>query len=347
MAISGVSTSSIGVSLRLAVARAQTDLARNQSEALSGRLADQGLALGTGTAQTTALARDMERLDNIRQTNGLASTRLSATQSSLKQMGAEAQTLLSALTLGTTSSAGRDAIAATAATALASVTGLLNSSVNGEYLFAGVNTDVQPVTAWTAGSPAKAAFDTAFQTRFGFPQTDARAGDITQADMTAFLDSVEDQFLGAGWNANWSDASDTPIQSRIALNETSATSVSANAAPIRKLVMAAAITAELLSGPAGTGARAAVTERARQLTAEAVSGLAETQAQTGVLQSRVKSASERLATQSGILKDSLTGLIGVDRYEASTRVADLLNQIETSYALTARIGQLSLAKFLP
>ena len=35
---------------------------------------------------------------------------------------------------------------------------------------------------------------------------------------------------------------------------------------------------------------------------------------------------------------------GVDPYEASTRVADLLSHIETSYALTARIQQLSLLK---
>ncbi len=47
--------------------------------------------------------------------------------------------------------------------------------------------------------------------------------------------AVQGQFLGAGWEANWSDASDRPIQSRIALNETSPTSVSAtSAAPLAK-----------------------------------------------------------------------------------------------------------------
>jgi flagellar hook-associated protein 3 FlgL len=39
-------------------------------------------------------------------------------------------------------------------------------------------------------------------------------------------------------------------------------------------------------------------------------------------------------------------LEGADPYEASTRVSTLMTQIETSYALTARIQQLSLAKYL-
>ena len=37
---------------------------------------------------------------------------------------------------------------------------------------------------------------------------------------------------------------------------------------------------------------------------------------------------------------------GVDPYEAASRVKELLSHIETSYALTARIQQLSLLRFL-
>jgi flagellar hook-associated protein 3 FlgL len=37
---------------------------------------------------------------------------------------------------------------------------------------------------------------------------------------------------------------------------------------------------------------------------------------------------------------------GVDPFEAATRVNALITQIETSYALTARIQQLSLTRLL-
>jgi flagellar hook-associated protein 3 FlgL len=37
----------------------------------------------------------------------------------------------------------------------------------------------------------------------------------------------------------------------------------------------------------------------------------------------------------------------VDPFEASTRVAALMTQVETAYAMTARIQNLSLLKYLP
>ena len=50
--------------------------------------------------------------------------------------------------------------------------------------------------------------------------------------------------------------------------------------------------------------------------------------------------------QATLFEKHILDMEGVDPYEASTRVADLLSHIETSYALTARIQQLSLVKYL-
>jgi flagellar hook-associated protein 3 FlgL len=40
-------------------------------------------------------------------------------------------------------------------------------------------------------------------------------------------------------------------------------------------------------------------------------------------------------------------LESVDPFEASTRVSALMTQVETAYAMTARIQNLSLLKYLP
>ena len=94
-------------------------------------------------------------------------------------------------------------------------------------------TSSRSTTINAAGSPAKAAFDTAFQTYFGFPQIDPAAANISKPDMTNFLNTeVEPQFLGAGWQTNWSNATDQTIVSRITLTETTNTSVSANQAAL-------------------------------------------------------------------------------------------------------------------
>jgi flagellar hook-associated protein 3 FlgL len=50
--------------------------------------------------------------------------------------------------------------------------------------------------------------------------------------------------------------------------------------------------------------------------------------------------------QTDLLEKNINDLEGVDPYKASTRVTTLLQQIESSYALTTRIQQLSLVKFL-
>ena len=64
------------------------------------------------------------------------------------------------------------------------------------------------------------------------------------------------------------------------------------------------------------------------------------------MQQRVSDATDRMNTQVGLFKTHITDLIGVDSYEAANRVNDLVTHIQTSYALTARIQQLSLVNFL-
>ena len=347
MKTSPVSTHSLSQSLRHSLLRSQAELTKAQKEVTTGRVADVGLALGARTERSVSFARDIERLGTILDSNALAASRLSATQDALSQISDLAQTFLTTLTASSSGSAPAEVTMEDARATLEAMTAILNSSLNGEYLFAGINTDVRPVNDFTApGSPAKTAFDAAFLAHFGFAQTDPAAQSITAAQMDAFLTAVEPQFLGAGWQANWSNATDQGIVSRIALNETAQTSASANEPGIRKLMMAASTIMDLFSGEVGADARGALVNRAISLVGEAVADITALQAQLGITETRVKNASERLTMQVDLFQRHILNLEGVDPYEASTRVSTLLSQIETSYALTARIQQLSLTRFL-
>jgi flagellar hook-associated protein 3 FlgL len=229
------------------------------------------------------------------------------------------------------------------ASALQQMTGILNTSVNGEYLFAGTNTDVKPIDDFTAsGSPAKAAFDAAFVSYFGFNQSDPAAASITAAQMDGFITtSVEPQFLGSGWQGTWSNATDEQITSRIALNETTQTSVSAN-----EDAMAAAMVTNLFSGNISDAAKNTVVSRAQTLVGEAIGGIVQVRSEAGLAQKRVSDASDRMKTQVDLFEKHIIDLEGVDPAEAATRVADLTQHIETSFALTARLQQLSLLNYL-
>src|SRR5690606_22111884 len=119
--------------------------------------------------------------------NGLVSTRLTATQEALGQISGAAQDILGVLAASSSGAASAVVTRDSGRTALAALTSIMNTPINGEYIFAGINTDVKPMEDFGAGSPAKTAFDGAFQSHFGFAQGDPQAAGITAAQMDAFM----------------------------------------------------------------------------------------------------------------------------------------------------------------
>jgi flagellar hook-associated protein 3 FlgL len=348
MKVSFVSSQAISHALRYQMLRMQADLIKAEKEALSGRVADVGLALGARTGLSVSMSREIERLEGLADSNQLAASRLASTQLGLQQLTTEAQELLSTFATAVADIADPAIAKQQADGALAMLTSVLNSNLNGEHLFAGINTDVRPLNDFLdPASPNRTAFDTAFQTYFGFAVDDPAAAGITPADMDNFLATmVEPQFLGAGWNTSWSSATDQQIVSRITLTETAQTSVSANITAFRKLAMAAATVSALFQGELTSDVRGTILTRVAELTGEAITDLAIQQSQTGITQKRIESASERMSMQVDLFTTSISDLEGVDEYEAATRVSSLLAQIEISYSLTARMQQLNLVRYL-
>src|SRR5690606_9678380 len=170
---------------------------------------------------------------------------------------------------------------------------------------------------------------------------------ITAAEITSFLDNeIAAQFQGANWTDNWSDAADQPIVSRITLNETAETSVTANEEGFKKLLMAAVAISDLLKAPLSESARDALIQRAAEIVGEGIADMAGLQGRTGIAENRVSDATDRISSQIDLFKSFINDLEGVDPFEAATRVNELMTQIEISYTLTSRIQQLSLVRYL-
>lgn len=348
MKTSFISSYGTSQAVRTQLLKMQIELVKKEKEVVSGRAADAGLHLGARTGQSVSLERDIDRLKGVMDSNELVLSRLSATQAGLTTLTQTAQTFQSTMTAASSGAVEPAILLSEAKTALVKMTGVLNSSLNGENLFAGINTDVQPINDFfAAGAPARLAIENAFVTEFGFAHTDPAAAALTRADLTNFLENVvEPQFTGPDWNTNWSNATDATITARITMTDTSSASVSANEAGIRKLAAAAAYVSVLFEGTLGEYARDGVIAASTSLVGQAVSDLAQTQAKTGIVQQRVTAASERLSMQVDIFSGKVNDLVGIDPYEASTRVQQLLAQIETAYTLTNRMSQLSLVRFL-
>ena len=347
MKVSFVSSQAISQAMRYQMLRLQADLVTANQEVVTGRAADVGLALGARTGLSVSFHREIDRLKGLIDSNQLASARLESTQLGLTRLTDSAEKLLSTLTTAYTAPASHAIASQEAEAALSSLIGTLNGSLNGEFLFAGINTDVKPLDNFlNPSSPSRVAFDNAFQTHFGFSVSAPDAATITSAQMEAFISAVEPQFLGSDWNGLWSTATDQQINSRITLSETAHTSVSANIAGVRKMAMAAAMVVATFDGQLSKEARETVLGNSMQLLSGAIEDLASQQGYTGIAQQRIINANERMVMQTDLFNKNLNEMEGVDPYEAASRVSGLTAQIEISYSLTSRMQQLSLLKFL-
>ncbi|MCQ8897823.1 hypothetical protein NQT62_15410, partial [Limnobacter humi] len=160
-------------STRNILAKAQADLIKAKEEATTGFVSDTGLALGSRTGQSISLRKEYDRVTVLTETNNLIGQRMTTSQNALGNMVKGATDFLGTVTALRGSSDGHSVALDKAKSGLQTMTGLANTNYNGEYVFAGVNTDVQPMDDYfAAGSPARAAIQTAFQTQFGFPMTD-------------------------------------------------------------------------------------------------------------------------------------------------------------------------------
>ncbi len=344
-----LSTASISAATRLSVVDTQAKLAKAQKEVTTGRLADVGAGLGYKTGQTLSLRQDYARLTTIIDSNSVVSTRLSTTQTSLMSLTSDAQLFVGQLIAARNANTGPAVVQAQAQAALNTFTDLVNTAIDGAHVFAGINADVTPIANYQdPAAPNRQAVANAFLANFGTTQGDPANISITAADMQAFLDGpFSDLFEDPAWGTDWSSASDQNVKSRISPTELIETSSNANHIGIRKLAKAYAMVADLGVQNLNQAAYQTVVDTAVRIAGEAVQDLAKEQSRLGTAQERLKTANSRMTIQTDIMTKHINLLEAVDPYEASTRVSQLITQVETAYAMTARIQGLSLLKYLP
>ena len=354
MSTASVSNLSTQTSMRLTIRQAQNELLKSQQEVSTGFYADIGAELGSKTSTVVDLNRESLRLNSMISNNSIATQRLSASQEALKQIATAAEEMNNAL-ITISGSSNSDTINTTVMTvsnSLSTMTSMANQSANGEFLFAGINTDVKPFNEYTDTSPAKTAFDNAFTGYFGFPPTDtANVATIVPSgaapSMEDFITStLEPMYTGADWSTDWSNATDQAMTSRITQSETVQTSASANENGFRYFALAAVVTKELMAIGAPAAAVTVAINKAIDYTGRAITGINSTRSALGLSENRIEKADASLKVQVDIIETSLSSKIEVDAYEASTRVNSLLAMVEASYTLTARIQSLSLVNYL-
>lgn len=367
MKTSFISTLSVQTTMRNSIAGVQRDMLKANQEAATGKHADLGVALGATTARALDLSRDISRIESLHSTAALATQRLDSAELALENINEWALKIQTAmLTLGGATDEGNLATARKTMTdALDSFTHLANTAVQGEYIFAGINSDVMPMTSYfEEGSPAKAAFDRELE-HYLSENSIASLNTMTEDEMNGFLDGLEAKFNGSApvtspphpaavagqdfWKSFFSDASDDNMKSRISQSEVVDTSTNANSQGMRNFAFASIISMEMLQVNMDKDARQAVSSRTTGVIAKAMNGVDSINQQRtsiGLYTERVSKAEERLQAQKDILTIGLGSLEEVDPAEAATRLSTMRTLLETAYKVTAQIQQLSLTNYL-
>ncbi len=365
MKTSFISSLAVQTTMRNSIASAQRELVDANTEAISGRYADIGATLGANTSRTIDLTREISRIQSLYNTAALATQRLESAELALSKMsdlGLEMQNAI--LTLGSaTDEKSLETARTTMSSALSAFTGFANTAVNGEYIFAGINSDVKPLDDFLApGSKAKEAFDVeldTFLTGRGLTSKEQ----MTATDMEDFLEMIEGKFMGDPvsspphadpeadgkdfWTAFVSSASSENMKSRITQTEVVESSTNANSEGMRYFALSAVVAMEFMNTGMDKDARDVATNAIRDSYAsKAKTGIDQQRTTIGIYTERVSKAEESLQAQEDILTIHLGSMQDVDPAEAATRVNTLQTLLETAYSVTARIQNLSLVNFL-
>ena len=342
-----ISSISVHSSTRQSVLQAQASLAQAQTEISSGTQSDLGVFLGAQAGKSVSIQNEIDGLQGYTATNGIAATRLDTTATTLTSMISAAQAISASLVRASSAGGSTAALQASGQGSLQALLAGLNTSVNGQYVFGGINSGVQPATSYATTSNAKQAVDSAFSAAFGFSQTSATASTISGSDMTSFLNgSFDSQFSAANWSANWSQASDTTISSKIAPSQGATTSVSANATAFRQIAEAYTMMGEFTGSNMSADAKAAVVSKATTLVNSGLAALNDVQTGVGISQAVIASANTGLSAQTTVLKGEVSNMESVDPLALSTRVTTLQTQLQASYELTSRLQSLSLTNYI-
>lgn len=303
------------------------------AEVSAGHVADQGKALGGNFSVAAGIAHSLATLQAYGSAASQAALAAATMQASLTRIDDTSVSL--AATLITTGSGAQPATLATVAAqahdALAGAVTALNVQLGGRSLFAG-----------TAGTGAVAPADQILAAL-----SPVIAGQTTAAGVAA---AVQGWFADpAGFAATaYSGSTTEPSPIPVAPGETASLGVTALDPALTGTLAGFATAALIANGPLADrpAEQAALATAAGQALMAAKTGRTALAAGLGVVQAQIADAQSRNGSEAGALQIAQAKLVEVDPYKAATDLQAVQTQLETLYALTARISSLSLTNFL-
>jgi flagellar hook-associated protein 3 FlgL len=343
--------SSLGQHLRLQarIQGTRAELNRLNEEVASGTHADYFQGLGSQSGRGLAMRSAFQQVSFFQEAAATVASQLEGQQQAIGHVEEIAQKVRDQM-LSAQSAADHNAIrtiADGAAGYLAQVRGAINQTYAGQHLFSGPATGTTPLRALDEANEDGLSLSAVITTIKG-------GHDLTTTDgMQGFLDEVHAVFAGTHPDPAWTfeklayagstqGAMSGIVDSGLEVSTDVRATDPAFRSVLEALSIAAAVPAEETSM---AGYRLLAGVMAGRL-GEGVTRTYELAATVGHRQSLVKDTQDRHDQMASMLGTSLSELESIDDYAAAARLAELQAQLETSYAVTARLSRLSLVNYL-
>lgn len=311
----------------------KADLQRLTTEMSTGTAADIGRHVGGDFSPLAGIGASLARLQGFKATTTEAALLSGAMQTVLGTVEGMASSLGPAL-LAASSAGGAtqvNAVGAEARQKLGTAIALYNTDISGRSLFAGKATDSPSVLtvetllaaldAETSGATSALDVETRVSAWFDGPTGYATIGYLGADGLSPLAiapgETVELAFTGA----------DPGIRDTL-----------------KGLAMAALLDRGILAG--NISARAELAGRAGENLIESQSSRADMAARLGTAEGQIEAAAARNSAEASTLQIAQSGLTSVDPYETASKLEATRQQLETLYALTARLSRLNLVDFL-
>ncbi|MTH78116.1 flagellin [Paracoccus aestuariivivens] len=336
MTFNSISDLARSYQLRTTQTAMKSKLASISQEATTGLKSDIPLALGGDLGRISQIENRLTVLKNYSNNASEAKGVLEAMQTSLDtvhSIATETGTVLMSDAL-VSSPATLNVYLNKAPTDLETVITALNTSVGGRFVFSGSRTD----------QPALVGYDEIVQ-----QISTAVGGATTPATILAGIDAFFDApasgggFSDQSFTGNDVGTSGIPV----APGKNIKPEITANSAELRTILKGFATMAYLAENPGlSFETQREISRAAGRMLVEGEMRLTDAQTTIGVKQEATEKAATANEAEKSALSVARNTLIASDPYEAATALSEIEANLETLYAVTARLSKLSLTDYL-
>lgn len=308
------------------------DIERLTVELSTGQTANMREVVGKNASYTSDLERSLTKLDGYDQAALEAGQFAEGMQVALNYVGDLSDNFRNIMITGGTDALGNTSTISEAKNTLGSVIGALNTSVGGRSVFSGIATDTAPL----------ASQETLLADLSAVMAGAGSVDDMINAAQAWFDDP-------AGFGTTGYLGSDTAL-APMPLSDTQTVELTVRADdPIfRDTLRDLALTA-LADDPALGLTSVQQDELLERVTTNVLNtsgAVVELQSKVGSAEGRIETLSVRNGAERTSLEIARNDLLSIDTYQSATELEQVQFQLESLYAITSRMSQLSLVNYL-